>query len=72
MNSLHVKNYELTHMNVAIINKVKLNFDVMIPGNDTFILLVSCSYSLLTSVLNTLGTFQRLKITNFEICIECF
>lgn len=71
MNSLQVKNCKLTHINTVIINQVKLNFDVKIPSNDTFILLVSCS-SFLTSLFNVWETFQILKITNFEICIECF
>lgn len=69
VNSLQVKTCELILINAVIMNQVKLNFDVTIPSNDILILLVRCSSSLLTAVLNVWETFPRLKITNFEICI---
>lgn len=52
-------------MNAAIINQINLNFNVKIPSNDTITLLVSYSYCLLTSLLNVLAIFQRLKIANY-------
>lgn len=57
-------------MNAVIINQIKLNFNVKIPSNDIFTLLVSYSYCLLTSWLNVLLLFQRL--TNYGICKVCF
>lgn len=59
-------------MNAVIINQIKLSFNVKIPSNVTFTLLVRYSYSLLTSLLNVLAIFQRFTITNYGICKECF